>query len=570
MIVAIDVARRLNAPFKFLWPSTTYSDGEKHAITEVRGIFSDAYVARHFDQSIDTRKLVGIRDGAITPGVVKSAFSSGKEGLLVELWDRPVEIDSRVSNEAPDLIAAFETIEFSQGITSVIAAAKQSVSRDFVAIHARRGDLVYGDYRRQLYNHKYAPAAMIKTVFRRLKDTGRKPIIFSDDPEIIRVLKRDFAVVCAADLSGYPHRSPEHNAMFEIAAMMFCRSIVSSESGFAVFPSMASGTKHINLNEFYMKCQARYEILDDLRRHPDDYSTLDRAKALQYVANQLTDVLADGERETLLLEASRLDPTNSAYPHILATDYLYAREYRKAEEVLRDLSLACFAASNSSTLSLAPNFNYLKQKMQGRIERGAASGIHPWLTAYASHFASLAGNKSKEADLAEKAFRDAACPLLAARLVQSKINAKDTPGAKIAVADALERFPVAVIYSLAGDLETDVAKAAGLFSEAYRLAPGKLEFRAKAARNLQLSGRRDMALSAAEEMSSQNHTDATAWYLSARIYEEAGEPDKARVCAQRAYDLRPAKPHYHKLLVKLTAHSATQRDAALAVMSLEE
>src|SRR5688572_7723290 len=209
MIVAIDVARRLNAPFKFLWPSTTYSDGEKHAITEVRGIFSDAYVARHFDQSIDTHQLAEIRDGAITPGVFQSAFSSdAKQGLLVQLWDRPVQIDSRVSTKAPDLVAAFETIEFSPAITKVIDAAQQAVSRDFVAIHARRGDLVYGDYRRQLFNHKYAPAAMIKMVFRRLKDTGRKPIIFSDDAEIIRVLKRDFEVVSAADLPGYPHASP--------------------------------------------------------------------------------------------------------------------------------------------------------------------------------------------------------------------------------------------------------------------------------------------------------------------------------------------------------------------------
>lgn len=558
MTVAIDVARRLNAPFKFMWPSTTYSDGDKHAITPVREFFSSAYVARHFDQCLDTRKLVTVRDDAITPTVFKEAFSSrAKAGLLVELWDRPAEIDSSVSSEPPDLVAAFKSIEFAPAIARIIDAAKRAVSRRFVAVHARRGDLVYGDYRRQLYNHKYAPAALVKSVFRHLTETGRTPLIFSDDPEIIRILKRDFSVVCASDIPGYPNGSPEQNAMFEIAAMMACGSIVSSGSGFALFPSMASGTKHITLTDYYMKCQARHDILEDLSLHPEDYSTLDRAKAIQYVANQLHEVLAEGERETLLLEASRLDPTNSAYPHILATDYLRAREYGKAEAVLRDLSLACFVESNSSTLSLAPNFNYLKQKMQGHIERGVASGNYPWLTAYASHFASIAGNKAKEADLSEKAFRGAACALLAARRVQSKINARDPEGAKLAVAEALERFPVAIVYNLAGDLETDPLKAAGLFSEAHRLAPGKLEFLAKAARNLQLSGQQERALSAAEEMSSQNHTDPTAWYLSARIYETAGQLEKALACAQRAYDLRPSKPRYHQLLVQLTAHATT-------------
>lgn len=551
MVNGLDVAKKLKLPFKFSWSSATYSDAESHAIKDAKAFFADDFVDQHFDPTIDHRRYVKILDAAITKkAVAKVTAADELDGFLINHWSEAVNIEGVKLRPKADLIAGFKAIRFSDRINAAMDKAKAVVPAGSVAIHCRRGDLVYGDYRKQLYNQKYAPSGMVKTIVRNMNEIGKKPIIFSDDPRIIAMLKRDFDVTSTEELGGLNFKTSDEVAMFDIAAMIQCDSIISTRSGFAVIASFANGRPLHNISTFYGMCQSRHDILTDIRENPDDYTPLDRAKSLQYVANQLRWVLKDGERDALLSEASAIDPTNQAYPHIRAKDMLDEGRIDEAEAILAGFSETYFQSTQTASSDLASGFDYIQIGDHKHMAKAIKHRL-PFLTAYAAHFAP---NPAEAATLSAKAYHALpGSPLLAVRWARHLVDAGRPDDARAFLLSTKQRLKSAAAYEILGDLEPNGAKAIQWYELAVSTSPEWTVFEAKLAGSLHASGVVKRAREIAEKLSIQNHQNPSTYYFLAKFYVADNRLDLARESIDAAVAMRPSRQRYLNLQREISA-----------------
>lgn len=540
MVNAIDVATRLGMGFKFSWPTSTYSDAESHAIKHASVLFSDRFVREHFDPDLDPKRYIKILDTPITKRLI-SKLEENRDGFLIDHWSKQVQIDSAQGNQRKDLAAAFNKIEFSKRLTRVMEAAKSSVPEGAVAIHARRGDLVYGGYRTRLYNQKYAPTALVKSVVKRLIEVGKKPIVFSDDERIIEILKRDTTALVASEIKKIKLETSDEHAMFDIAAMIACDSVISTRSGFSVIASFANGRPFYNISEFYQMCEGRNSILSDIAENPDDYSDLDKAKSLQFVASVYGPVLKVGERDELYAEASKLDPDNQAYPHIRATDAMAAGEVAKAEEILRSFTKRYFSSLNMTSSELAGGFDYIK--IPPKVAKSALSGSRfPYIKAYASHLEPDPVQQERLAGLAYEA--EPMSALLAVRWARALIATNRPETARRFMVNELQRIKCSAVYEALCDIEEDSEQRVKWGRLAMETAPDNRQAAAKLALALYTSGEIQEAEKLASALAAEDQANPSVYYYLSKFYSAMEELPKAVEFIEKALAMRPGRIRY--------------------------
>ncbi|WP_430241031.1 tetratricopeptide repeat protein [Neorhizobium sp. DAR64861/K0K2] len=543
MVNAIDVAQRLGLGFKFSWPSSTYSDADSHAIKHASLLFSDRFVRDHFDPDLDPRRYIKVLDTPITKKLIAKVEES-KDGFLIDHWSKQVQIDSAPGVPRRDLAAAFEKIEFSKRLTRVIEAAKSSVPNGAVAIHARRGDLVYGSYRTRLYNQKYAPTALVKSVVKRLIEVGKKPIIFSDDERIKTILKRDTTAIISTELSGSTLKTSDEDAMFDIAAMIACDSVISTRSGFSVVASFANGRPFYNISDFYQMCEGRASILTDIAENPNDYSDLDKAKSLQFVASVYTPVLREGERDDLYAQASILDPDNQAYPHIRATDAMAKGDLSKAEEILRSYTRRYFKSHNMTSSDLAAGFDYIS--IPNKVAKDALhSSRNPYIKAYASHLDPDPIKQERLAGLAYEA--DPSSPLLAVRWARAMIATGRPETARRFMINDLDRIKCSAVYEALCDIEDDPHQRVVWGRLSVQSAAENKQAAAKVALALLLNGELEEANAISDALTAEDQSNPAVYYYLSKFYVECGVFSEALVVIERALAMRPGRLRYQNM-----------------------
>ncbi|HEY6722632.1 MAG TPA: hypothetical protein VI197_01335 [Polyangiaceae bacterium] len=555
---AMVLAEVLDLPFFFAWPPMV-SDAGYHAIAPVSEIFSKEFIDRHYREAIDLGSYQKIMESTITAQLIADVRRDPKlRGLLIEHWYGPVPVEGH-SHDAPALLrAAFARIGFSTAIQRVLAAARRVPLQDCIAIHARRGDIVYGDYRFRLFNAKYTPRAIVKAVIRSALDSGHRVLLFSDDAATLELMKQEYSVVLSSDLGGANFSSAEERAIFDLVVMSRCHRIICNRSCFAIMAHYIGKAPMHDIIEYYGKCEAKRSMLADLEQYRSQYTDLEAAKTYQYVAIELAAVVSHPERTALLSKASELDPDNYAYAHTRALDLMRRGELVEADRVLGVAAERYFDSGGQVTAELAKGFHVL-EKGRKQLAKAAASPLAgPYTCAHWSHELLRTESAKSALPFAQRAHELApASVLLAARLSSCLLAVQRTDEANALLSRFLDAgVESPVMHLLRADVyqgRREKRKALEDVRGALRLSPSHPYCVARLAWQCALCGKTSEAKKLVALVPSHGDQDPAVLYLQAKTLERLGDLQSALKAATVALQMRPKKAHYRERVASIKA-----------------
>lgn len=546
------VAERLGLPFWFSWPQMK-TDGDFHAIAPPEAIFSADFLAKHLDQTLAPRDYVGVMDAPITSGIMSEAQE--KSGIAVNHWNGPVVIEGKPNQSAGEVAASFQKIEFSDRIKAAMKAGHDAIKGPSVAVHARRGDIVYGEYRKRLFNRKYMPLAAVKTIIRRLTEQNRKVIFFSDDVPTIDNLKRQFGIGTASELRPNGGTTNEESAVFDMALMSKCETIIASRSVFTVAASMMGDVPMIEVMDYAAKADARNGILEDILLFPDHYSVLEKAKSYQWVANELKDVISAQERNTLLAQAGALDPENHTYQHIRVVDYLRRKIPVKAETILRESALQCFQQSERSRLDVAPSYPSVQNHFP-KFLRYSMDARFPYLNLICALHFRWEGDKDKAAEHSAMAYRAERSALAGGIYVLDLVQAGRVDEAREVMQTLSAAYPgvPAVMYAngVTWEAQGNKRRAYKSFLSAYELSPKDEVIAASAAFFAMRCASHEIAADILPKFPPKVLKIGTAAIAFSKASDRLGDMGLAKAYAEHAVFLEPKRKKFREYLAGLT------------------
>ncbi|WP_430241909.1 hypothetical protein [Neorhizobium sp. DAR64861/K0K2] len=549
LIHGMYVAEQLDLPFKFSWLPMK-GDSQFHAVSSVRNIFSESFLAEHYDDSLDLSKYREIVHEPLSDETIKQVLQDKnlhginmmvcEDQLKFKGADIPREVFPRI----------WQKIDFSDRLKEIIAKAEAAVPGNAVAVHARRGDTISGVYRMRLFNERYVPISWFKTIFRGEADKGSPLLLFSDDSRILQMMRDRYSVGTTDDFGAGEYTS-EERAVFDFAMMSRCSRIIARGSTYAILASLINKVPRYDPREAFDIASRRLAILDDVESNPDDYTTLDKAKELQWVANELSEGLTYDQRDSLLSRASELDPENQTYNHLRALTFARRKLYKAAEDILREQATAYFESNGGRSQEFMHPFNLMGDRIARPFLEPATIGEHPFISLFYAH--NLTKREGAEAALVmfrRSHLLEPASDVLLANYAQALLACKKHDEALDPLASAIRAgrnlpiFHRQIIecYEAAG--KKDMAlKHAGI---AFELAPEDAFIRTKYAFLLTRARRNEEAKQAVEGMTQDSTNDPAALFQLSRALERFGNKALAKECAGKAVQLRPRKGYYRK------------------------
>lgn len=339
-------------PFRFGWIAL---ETGFHSVPPAEEVFDPDFLARYglgasAGRFFHTNKALDL-DVAAIDGALSDA---GLAGIMVEACEGPLTIHGVVP--PPETFSRlWDELGFSSRIRDVMASAKASIPSDAVAIHCRRGDIVHGGDRFNLYNRKFVPLALYKEAIQRELDEEASIVLLGDDQSVLGILASDIPRQNLLS-SAHLYDNGFDRAVFDFTLMSSCRKIIGSESMFSVLAGLVGQVPQVSPTDMMPKRQQLDLIASDLRQKPEHYAPLERAKELQWAALVLKDEIDQCERDSLLAEASELDRDNLTYAYIRARDRVERGASRDAEILLGDTVRALLAHASG-----APGWRQVKK-----------------------------------------------------------------------------------------------------------------------------------------------------------------------------------------------------------------
>lgn len=549
MINAMRVAEVLELPFRFMWPSIGKDHGF-NAISAVEDVFSANFIKAHHREFIDGANYIPIMDVPITKADLERLDKDRRIcGFLIDTWARPVPIAGVANAEQFSTARLFARMDLSPRMREVVAAATEGMPLDnCVAVHARGGDLVYGENRLRLFNEKYTPLALLKQVVLRLTEAGRRVIVFSDDERARQSLKRKFGVVLASELGEARFAEPDRRALFEIVLMSRCKEIIAAQSAFGTVAGYLGQVKVRDFRNYANLSLTKRAILEDLEHADSDYLPLEAAKSYQYLASEFHAVLSPAECDALLAKAIQLDPDNTTYYHLRAGEALENGEVVMANAALEAGAERYFTTTGRGSVDLAKAFLSLAE-IAPLLENFAQRQDAPYVCAHHSHFVMSSKGAEHALPFTQRAYES--CPgsvLLLARFASMLIATKSYASAQELLQQAvLENADVPVLRSLLTDaLEAQnlTQRAIEEARHAHLLLPDDAITTIKLAILCARYGHREEGEQLASTLSMAEGIPAPILYQYARLLAHLGDLRRALVPLEQAVRLCPNKPHY--------------------------
>lgn len=587
---AMYVAECTGLEFKFTWPKMR-ADSEFHAVPSVEEMFSPEFINAYYDPLLDLSRFEDSHNTPVTQAQISKIIESADTlGLNVKTCDAISQVYGR---EAPvgTFPRLWEEVGFAQRISEMFRLGRESVNAETIAVHCRRGDTVTGVYRYRLFNYKYFPTAYVKALLADAALAGRQVLFFSDDAHIEDQMRREFGVITTEELSGGLVKNQTEEAIFDLGAMSACQDIVCTHSVFAILAGFIGKSPRkdpITAFEDFVKrmhlCRPQAlssdvvvsfvhgvkisTILGDLEANRAAYSPLERAKELQWVANELLSQplnqmspVGIAKRDSLLAEAQGLDPENLTYGHLRALNAARNGEFDKAEALLADAATHHFIRGNRTSPDLAPNFNILDERFASAFKRASEGGEYPYLTGfYAYCVLSLKGHP-QSLDIFKQAYDLAPnSDVLLAAYASSLV----ATGAQARAGDLLNNaFNEGRDAAILRDIMVGVADAAGdkvaaIFHcrAAIHLAPEMAYYRIRLAWFLSRRKQYNEASEIIDAIDAARLDSATDVYLLSKVNERLGRHEQAVAMSRRAVVMRPSKKNYRARLDALEKQEA--------------
>lgn len=554
MIHGMYVAEHLGLPFKFCWLPMK-GDSSFHSISSAESIFSSKFLEKNYETHFDLSRYLEVVNEPLDTEKVKDVVENSRmDGInMMVCSDDLIFLGSPVPRDIfPKM---WQRIEFSDRLLEVIKKAKAAVPESAVAIHARRGDTVDGVYRMRLFNDRYIPISWFKTILREEVSRGSNILFFSDDSRMLAMMRERYAIRTTDDL-GAAELTSDERAVFDFAIMSQCSRIVGRQSTYAILASLINKVKFDDPRAAFDMASRRMAILDDIERNPDDYTQLDRAKEIQWIANELSEGLTHEQRDQFLVQAQELDPENQTYTHLRALTFARRKQYDLADALLQETATVYFESKGKRTQEFMHPFNLMGDRVAKPFSEPAKIGDYPFLALFYAH--NLAKKEGWEAALIvyHRAYLlRPQSDVLLANYVQALMSCGKHEDAIEPLKEAIDsgrNTPIfhrqlAEVFEVCGD-----KSSAFKHSEiGYRLAPDDPFLRAKYALLLTKARRASEAREVSAGMNADSTNDPAALYQLSRAAAGFGEKVLAKECAHKAVLLRPRKKHYRRWLESL-------------------
>ena len=229
--------------------------------------------------------------------------------------------------------AAFEAIEFAPPLARARSLAMElDLGGEFIALHLRAGDIVYGKFRAiGGFTGKAIAYPVIAKLIQMHKKAGKAVLLFGQDKPMCRHLADTYGAHLGADFAQEYRLDKYQSALFEICLMSRCREIYSGGSGFATLASWIGAAKNREVNK---KLNGR-EIVDIILAGTDEstqsVSDLQKAYANFYILQRHPGIMTKQERRDTLHRCVVLDPDNPLY-QLMSAAYYYEHDAPDAAE----------------------------------------------------------------------------------------------------------------------------------------------------------------------------------------------------------------------------------------------
>lgn len=330
------LADRLGAMFGFAWTASRGANPERE-IPNAELVFSRDFLREHHRQAIPDSS-VPVHDKGITKSWLasQSGGATHPRPLAMLVCQDVVALDG-ITMSAGEFRSIWKRIGWSPWLRTLEVAAQKSIPPGAVALHVRRGDIVYGEMRRGNYFDKVYPIAWLRRIAEQLAASGHSVVVFGDTATAVELVADGLPLVLAARLLP-PGLTGFEASFFELAAMAACGRIVGANSVFSVLAGKLGGTG-LELAEHLIPHDQRIPLaLEALAARPQRYDRLAMAYEHLWLALWPRSGLTIPQRYDLLEEARSFDPDNEAIDLARAKLDLTRADYDSAEQRLASVA----------------------------------------------------------------------------------------------------------------------------------------------------------------------------------------------------------------------------------------
>ena len=231
----------------------------------------------------------------------------------------------------------FRTIGFSDKYRRLQKLARDAaLPKNFIAIHLRSGDMVYGEPRKWgIWAKKVLVPAVASDYIQRLTSMGFEVVVFAQNKEVSEILAASPRVYSSTSFLPGVLLSNTELAFFEMMMMSRSVAIISGASGFSRFAAMAGGISFIEPNkELSPNTLLSLVEADSDREHRWDTFLSAYSWYQAYKLNEQS--LTGLEGISLLENATELDPRNNLYSVLLSALHYRIGNYTTADTIILD------------------------------------------------------------------------------------------------------------------------------------------------------------------------------------------------------------------------------------------
>lgn len=466
MLNALWLAQRLGLGFRFRWRAVR-SENPDRSLPAPTAVFEADFLHACHRPLSDVMTAEPWSDAHLTRAAVAAAVQDpARRGFVVNFVGTELRLDGVHATPA-ELRDAWHRIGWSRRLREIESRAREVMPGQSVALHVRRGDIVYGQSRRRHWPGKFRPFAWLRRAAEDLCDRGMPVVVFGDTPAAVDKLCAGLTVLRAdrlrpGNVVGF------EAAFFELCALAAADRIVGSWSAYGRAAGMIGGTEITPVEEVIPAERLVPLVLEDLAMRPDRYDRFERAQELLWLCMKHPEHLEAGQAEAFLEEASRLDPDNDLPTVLLGQHRLREGDHGAAERLFTQAAEQAFVAQGRVTawLYAGDGGTWALPGVLSALPAADRERL-PYANAYATE---LAGpSKPDHVHWTERATHaSAGSDLLLARHAQAVVDAGNAAGAAAALAlveERLHRPDVPVVLStLRASLRRMVRVASGAAS----------------------------------------------------------------------------------------------------------
>lgn len=337
MVNGIVAAKKIpDTDFFFEWKEMGPTGREFHAIRDIDYMFATKYREKHASPISAGRSIAMKEIPALN--ISSTAALEGYDTIIADPEDffRYFKF-LKEETSSTDFGDAYNSIQFSKEVEWSRAAANSTIVNqlNWVAIHLRAGDIVYGPFRyMDRFTPKVCPAPIAEKLIHDLKKSGKEILIFGQDQDLIQKMKNAGGVHESKDFCTVDFNETQQ-AIFDLTLMSKCGTIYGGTSGFCLFPAAIGSAKFVNINKHYDPVVAIDAIMQYFKNPSSEkFSDLQSAFAAWYAYKIYNNELSPEEKEFFLEKACQHDPANWFYKFAQASFMISQGRISAAKEIL--------------------------------------------------------------------------------------------------------------------------------------------------------------------------------------------------------------------------------------------